>query len=72
VHPFAEHLMYTANFAIPLLGTWALGGGCMGMFYFYWLFFDCMNAIGHCNFEFFPPWVFRFFPFVKYLIYTPT
>ena len=26
VHPFMEHLMYTANFAIPLLGTWAFGG----------------------------------------------
>ena len=22
VHPFMEHIMYTANFAIPLLGTW--------------------------------------------------
>ncbi|XP_024387740.1 very-long-chain aldehyde decarbonylase GL1-1 [Physcomitrium patens] len=72
VHPFAEHLMYTATFALPFLGTWALGGASIGMFYFYWLFFDFMNAIGHCNFEFFPTWMFRVFPPLKYLVYTPT
>ncbi|CAK9230354.1 unnamed protein product [Sphagnum troendelagicum] len=72
VHPFAEHLMYTAIFAIPFLGTWALGGASMGMFYFYWLFFDFLNAIGHCNFEFMPTWMFQVFPPLKYLVYTPT
>ena len=59
MHPFAEHLVYTANFAIPLLGTWACGGASWAMFYAYLLGFDCMNAIGHCNFEFVPLWLFK-------------
>jgi len=71
VHPFMEHLMYTANFAIPLIGTWALGGGSIAMFYMYLLGFDMLNAIGHCNFEFIPRWFMRL-PLMKYLIYTPS
>jgi hypothetical protein len=59
VHPFAEHLMYTANFAIPLLGTWAAGGASWSMFYIYLLGFDLLNAIGHCNFEFVPTALFK-------------
>jgi len=72
VHPFMEHLMYTANFAIPLLGTWAVGGASIAMFYVYLLGFDLLNIIGHCNFEFFPAWLFKWFPFMKYVIYTPS
>lgn len=71
VHPFAEHLMYTAVFAIPLLGTHFMGGASVSMFYVYLLGFDIFNAIGHCNFEFFPRW-FMSIPGMKYLIYTPT
>ena len=59
VHPFMEHLMYTANFAIPLVGTWMAGGASIAMFYMYLLGFDLMNIIGHCNFEFFPVWPFQ-------------
>jgi hypothetical protein len=72
VHPFAEHLAYTANFAIPLLGTWAAGGASWSMFYIYLLGFDLLNAIGHCNFEFVPTALFAAFPPLKYLLYTPT
>ena len=71
VHPFMEHLMYTANFAIPLLGTWAFGGASIAMFYAYLLGFDLLNNIGHCNFEFIPRW-FMNLPLMKYLIYTPS
>jgi sterol desaturase/sphingolipid hydroxylase (fatty acid hydroxylase superfamily) len=71
VHPFMEHLMYTAVFAIPLLGTFFTGGASVFMFYLYLLGFDIMNSIGHCNFEFFPRW-FMSIPGMKYLIYTPT
>lgn len=72
VHPFAEHLLYTTIFAIPLLGVWAFGNAFVGMFYVYWLCFDFMNAIGHCNFEFMPAWAFQAFPLLKYLVYTPS
>ena len=71
VHPFMEHLMYTANFAIPLVGTWAMGGASIAMFYIYLIGFDVLNAIGHCNFEFIPRW-FMHLPGMKYLIYTPS
>lgn len=37
VHPFLEHVAYTANFAIPLLGAWAMGGASWAMFYSYLL-----------------------------------
>ena len=71
VHPFMEHIMYTANFAIPLVGTWAFGGASIAMFYAYLIGFDLLNNIGHCNFEFMPQW-FMNIPGMKYLIYTPT
>ena len=71
VHPFMEHIMYTANFAIPLVGTWAFGGASIAMFYAYLIGFDLLNNIGHCNFEFMPQW-FMSIPGMKYLIYTPT
>ena len=71
VHPFMEHIMYTANFAIPLLGTWMCNGASMAMFYVYLMGFDLLNAIGHCNFEFVPKF-FAKFPGVKYLLYTPS
>lgn len=35
-------------------GTFFAGGASWAMFYVYLLGFDCLNAIGHCNFEFFP------------------
>eukprot|EP00934_Nitzschia_sp_Nitz4_P008387 Nitzschia sp. Nitz4//scaffold178_size73299//23102//25041//NITZ4_005699-RA/size73299-snap-gene-0.142-mRNA-1//-1//CDS//3329539122//8377//frame0 len=71
VHPFAEHIIYTAIFAIPLVGPFFTGGASISMFYVYLVGFDIMNCIGHCNFEFFPRWFMRI-PGVKYLIYTPS
>lgn len=71
VHPFAEHIMYTVVFAIPLLGPFFMGGASISMFYVYLIGFDIMNSIGHCNWEFFPRW-FMSIPGMKYLIYTPT
>lgn len=72
VHPFMEHVGYTANFAIPLLGTWYFGGASLAMFYIYLIGFDVLNAIGHCNFEIFPPWIFKALPPLKYMLYTPS
>jgi len=72
VHPFMEHLMYTASFALPLIGTWLAGGASMAMFYAYLLGFDLLNMIGHCNFEIFPVWPFKYIPGLFYLLYTPS
>lgn len=64
--------MYALVFTIPVIGTWGLGRMAISTLYIYFLGFDFMNAVGHCNFEFVPEWLFRVFPPVKYLIYTPT
>jgi WAX2 C-terminal domain/Fatty acid hydroxylase superfamily len=71
VHPFMEHLMYTAVFAIPLLGPFFQGNASKTMFYTYMIGFDVMNMIGHCNFEFMPRTLMNI-PGMKYLIYTPS
>lgn len=71
-HPFMEHLGYTANFAIPMLGTWFLGGASMAMFYAYTIAFDTLNMIGHCNWEFVPVRLYQAVPLLRYLVYTPS
>ena len=53
-------------------GTWLLGGASTAMFYIYLIGFDILNCIGHCNFEFFPWWLYKAFPPLKYLLYTPS
>jgi len=71
-HPFLEHVGYTANFAIPLLGTWLFGGASVAMFYIYLLGFDFLNELGHCNFEI--PLLTKLLdvvPFARYLLYSP-
>lgn len=70
-HPFLEHIGYTANFAIPMVGTWMLGGCSIAMFYAYTIGFDLLNCIGHCNWEFVPVRLYQSVPFLKYLVYTP-
>eukprot|EP01018_Ginkgo_biloba_P026532 Gb_11787 [translate_table: standard] len=72
VHPFAEHLMYAALFAIVPLGAIFTEYKSIGGIYFYVLWFDFMNFMGHCNFEFIPKWAFQNFPPLKYLMYTPS
>jgi hypothetical protein len=53
-HPFLEHVGYTANFAIPMLGAWWMGTNSQVLIYTYLLGFDFLNAWGHCNFEIVP------------------
>ena len=55
-HPFLEHIGYTANFAIPMLGAWWMGTNSVVLIYAYLLGFDFLNAWGHCNFELVPYW----------------
>ncbi len=57
---------------MPLIGTWLAGGASITMFYVYLLGFDQLNMIGHCNFEIFPVWPFKWIPGLKFLIYTPS
>ncbi|KAF6145538.1 hypothetical protein GIB67_037571 [Kingdonia uniflora] len=72
VHPFAEHILYLLLFAIPVLVPVLTGVASLGAMGAYITWVDLMNNLGHCNFEFIPTWVFKIFPFLKYLMYTPS
>ncbi|KAM7250778.1 hypothetical protein ACFE04_022661 [Oxalis oulophora] len=72
IHPFAEHMVYFLLFAIPLMATVFTGTSSLITAFGYVTYIDFMNSMGHCNFEFIPKWVFSIFPFLKYLMYTPS
>eukprot|EP00252_Welwitschia_mirabilis_P006879 TRINITY_DN17805_c0_g3_i1.p1 TRINITY_DN17805_c0_g3~~TRINITY_DN17805_c0_g3_i1.p1 ORF type:complete len:410 (+),score=-13.52 TRINITY_DN17805_c0_g3_i1:164-1393(+) len=72
VHPFAEHLMYLLTFSLGPLAILITGTLSSGVLMAYILWIDVMNNLGHCNFEFFSPKLFKSFPPLKYLVYTPS
>ncbi|XP_054781501.1 very-long-chain aldehyde decarbonylase CER1-like [Prosopis cineraria] len=72
IHPFAEHISYFMLFAIPMLTTVVTGTASVAAMTGYLTFIDFMNNMGHCNFELIPSFLFRLFPPLKYLMYTPT
>ncbi|KAH0457935.1 hypothetical protein IEQ34_013250 [Dendrobium chrysotoxum] len=71
-HPFAEHIVYSMLFAIPVLAAAYTGTISMIQLVGYVFCIDFMNNMGHCNFELVPKWLFSIFPPLKYLIYTPS
>uniref|UniRef100_A0A7N0VJR3 Uncharacterized protein n=1 Tax=Kalanchoe fedtschenkoi TaxID=63787 RepID=A0A7N0VJR3_KALFE len=71
-HPFAEHIVYYALFAIPMVTAGVTGVASVGCVAGYIFYLDLMNNMGHCNFEFIPKWVFSVFPPLKYIMYTPS
>ncbi|KAM1063774.1 hypothetical protein ACFX2A_028501 [Malus domestica] len=70
IHPFAEHIVYSLLFSIPMLATVFMGTvsvlSCVG----YNTYIEFMNNMGHCNFELIPNYLFSLFPPLKYLMYT--
>ncbi|KAH7691050.1 aldehyde decarbonylase protein [Dioscorea alata] len=72
IHPFAEHIVYYLLFAIPMYASiYTRTCSILGLF-FYVVYLDFMNNMGHCNFELVPNWLFTVFPPLKYLMYTPS
>ncbi|KAF3626170.1 Protein ECERIFERUM 3 [Capsicum annuum] len=69
---FLEQILLGAVIGIPILGCYLMGYGSVAMIYSYILMFDFLRCLGHCNFEIIPHHLFLAFPFMKYLIYTPT
>ncbi|KAI9125938.1 hypothetical protein K1719_003356 [Acacia pycnantha] len=67
-----EHLVLTSIIAIPILGTSLLGYGSVGLIYGYLLTFDFLRCLGHSNVEIVPHRLFDKFPFLRYMLYTPT
>ncbi|KAI3982207.1 hypothetical protein MKX01_019113 [Papaver californicum] len=69
---FLEHIILSLIIAIPILGPLTFGFGSKSMIFGYILVFDFLRGFGHCNVEVVPKWIFDFFPFLRYIIYTPT
>jgi len=67
-HPMLETLGYLLNFSFPfLLPAW-VGVFSYGLVPLYFVWFDAMNCIGHCNFEVVPRCL-QAGP-LKYFVYT--
>ncbi|CAN6566672.1 unnamed protein product [Malus baccata var. baccata] len=54
IHPFAEHIVYSLLFSIPMLATVFMGTVSVISFAGYITYIDFMNNMGHCNFELIP------------------
>jgi aldehyde decarbonylase len=72
IHPFAEELVYFVLLATPIISTMIAGVASTVGVTGYLVYIDFMNYMGHCNFEMVPNWLFRIFPPLKYLMYTPS
>ncbi|KAA8540575.1 hypothetical protein F0562_024506 [Nyssa sinensis] len=69
---FLEHLILCVIVGVPILGTTLIGHGSISMIYGYVLIFDFLRCLGHSNVEIIPHQLFEIFPFLRYLIYSPT
>lgn len=72
VHPFAEHIVYSLLFAIPLVTASLCGMLSIAGVFGYLTYIDFMNNMGHCNFELIPTSLFTLLPPLKFLVYTPS
>ncbi|XP_075644143.1 very-long-chain aldehyde decarbonylase CER1-like isoform X1 [Castanea sativa] len=72
IHPFAEHIAYSALFSIPMLTAILTDSASIASITGYLTYIDFMNNMGHCNHELIPKWLFSIFPPLKYLMYTPS
>ncbi|CAL0307050.1 unnamed protein product [Lupinus luteus] len=69
---FLEHLILMGVIGIPILGACVMGYGSRSLIYGYVLIFDFLRCLGHCNVEIVPHKLFESFPFLRYVLYTPT
>ncbi|XP_026395832.1 protein ECERIFERUM 1-like [Papaver somniferum] len=72
IHPIGELVSYFVLFFIPILTVILTGTASIVAIVGYTTYVDFMNYLGHCNVELVSSSVFRFFPFLKYLFYTPS
>lgn len=64
--------MLSLVMAVPLVGVSLMGLGSVSLIFGYVLLFDFLRCLGHCNVEIFPHKLFKAFPLLRFLIYTPT
>lgn len=67
-----EHMFMSIVIGIPIVGASVMGYGSGSLIYGYMLIFDFLRCLGHCNVEIVPHQMFQKFPFMRYLLYTPT
>ncbi|CAO2172970.1 unnamed protein product [Urochloa humidicola] len=67
-----EILTISVLMAAPVAATCAAGLGSAGLLFGYTLAFDFLRAMGRCNVEVFPGWLFETVPAARYIIGTPT
>lgn len=72
IHPFAEIISYFVLFLMPVMMVTLTGTSSIVAVFGYITYVDFMNNLGHCNFEIIPRKLFTIFPFLKYIMYTPT
>lgn len=72
VSSFLEQILWAGLMGIPLLGTVLLGDASVSMIYIYWLTFDFLKNLAHCNVEIVPVSAFRTLPVLRHLLITPS
>ncbi|KAI3811370.1 hypothetical protein L1987_21091 [Smallanthus sonchifolius] len=69
---FLEELLVTTVIGLPILGCCLSGYGSKTTIYGYVLVFDVLRCFGHSNVEIMPHWIFDYFPYFRFILYTPT
>ncbi|KAL3684329.1 hypothetical protein R1sor_002351 [Riccia sorocarpa] len=72
VATFLEHFLYAGVMAVAMAGPIITGGASISMIYLYFLGFDFMKNMIHCNTEIIPSALFKKFPLLKYVLITPS
>ncbi|PKA65459.1 Protein ECERIFERUM 3 [Apostasia shenzhenica] len=67
-----EHIVLSLAMGLPLIGANVIGAGSMGLLYLHVLLFDFLRCMAHSNVEVFGNGFSETFPFLRYLICTPT
>ncbi|KAH7287319.1 hypothetical protein KP509_32G049600 [Ceratopteris richardii] len=72
VSSFLEQIWISAIMGIVVIGSTVIGGASVFNLYAYVLFFDCLRCYGHSGIEIVPVSIFKFFPLLRYFLYTPS
>jgi hypothetical protein len=67
-----ENLVLTLAMGAPIAGAFLAGAGSVSLVYGHIFVFDYLRCMGYSNVEVISHKTFQAFPFLRYLIYTPT
>ncbi|KAH7287324.1 hypothetical protein KP509_32G049900 [Ceratopteris richardii] len=72
VSSFLEQIWMSMVVGIAIVGSAVLGGASLFNLYTYLLIFECLRCYGHSGIEIIPASLFKTFPYLRYLLYTPS